>query len=80
MLKLQLDLFYAVWNVESTIVLFARNAKFTVVLVEITIVIVFLYSQGMLNSIMNPIIYAFWYAQFRLRISKAWKQLFRSCF
>jgi hypothetical protein len=41
MLKLQLDLFYAVCNVESKNVLFARNAKFTVVLVEITIVIVF---------------------------------------
>jgi hypothetical protein len=35
--------------------------------------------QGMLNSVMNPIIYAFWYAQFRLRISKAWRQCFRRC-
>ena len=33
----------------------------------------------MLNSIMNPIIYAFWYAQFRLRISKAWQILFKKC-
>ena len=36
--------------------------------------------QGMMNSIMNPIIYAFWYSQFRLRISKAWQQLFRKFF
>ncbi|XP_059080318.1 uncharacterized protein LOC131878384 [Tigriopus californicus] len=30
---------------------------------------------GATNSLLNPIIYAFWYAEFRLRIRKAWRDL-----
>ncbi len=32
---------------------------------------------GMANSVLNPVIYAFWYSQFRLRIVKAWKSCFQ---
>ena len=30
--------------------------------------------SGMVNSVLNPIIYAFWYSQFRVRIVLTWKQ------
>ena len=32
---------------------------------------------GVSNSIMNPIVYGFWYSEFRLRIVKGWKAVFR---
>ena len=31
---------------------------------------------GMLNSLVNPIIYGFWYSQFRIRIVQTWKNFF----
>ena len=35
---------------------------------------------GMVNSLVNPVIYAFWYSQFRLRIVQTWKNFFtKSC-
>ena len=35
---------------------------------------------GVTNSLLNPIIYGFWYSEFRLRITKAWRELFSSLF
>ena len=32
--------------------------------------------SGMINSVLNPIVYAFWYSQFRLRITQTWKNFF----
>ena len=34
---------------------------------------------GCINSLVNPIIYAFWYGQFRLRIVQTWKNFFAKC-
>ena len=34
---------------------------------------------GMMNSVLNPVIYAFWYQQFRLRITQTWKNFFVKC-
>ena len=31
---------------------------------------------GLLNCLMNPIIYVFWYSQFRIRIVQTWKNFF----
>ena len=35
---------------------------------------------GMMNSILNPIIYAFWYSQFRMRIFQTWKKFLLGIF
>ena len=32
---------------------------------------------GASNSLLNPVIYGFWYREFRLRFTKAWRQLFK---
>ena len=31
---------------------------------------------GLLNCLINPIIYVFWYSQFRIRIVQTWKNFF----
>jgi len=35
---------------------------------------------GLLNSLVNPIIYGFWYSQFRIRIVQTWKNFFFKAF
>ena len=35
---------------------------------------------GLLNSLVNPIIYGFWYSQFRIRIVQTWKNFFFKSF